>query len=227
MGDRMLFPRAGNPKGFFEDQTVNRINDDIIYHHATFFEKMMRGDYVRLKPRQRRYDQWLACFPLDKKLEAPVGINQQIEELTQREPFCFKDPRFSYTLPIWRPYLKNTVYICLFRDPSRTANSIIKILKSQPELQSIQMTYDKAICNYEMMYSHILQIHRHTGDWLFLHYDQVAAGDGLQRLAEFTGANVDFNFPDHALNRTESCSSVPESAATIYEQLCTLASYDG
>jgi hypothetical protein len=77
------------------------------------------------------------------------------------------------------------------------------------------------------MYRHILDVHRHEGAWLFLHYNQVLSGEGLERLEDFVDAPVDRSFPDPSLNRSFSDDLVPEEVARVYQHLCEIAEYEG
>jgi hypothetical protein len=76
------------------------------------------------------------------------------------------------------------------------------------------------------MYSHVLRIHRHEGNWLFLHYDQIVGQDGLRRLESFVEAPVDHTFPEASLRRSVSINSVPRKIWQIYVELCELAGYE-
>lgn len=52
---------------------------------------------------------------------------------------CYKDPRFSYTLPAWLPYLHDTRMICIFREPGLTAESIVTECRTMPYLANLEM----------------------------------------------------------------------------------------
>ena len=68
--------------------------------------------------------------------------------------------------------------------------------------------------------------HYHTDeDWLFLHYNQVIAGEGLKKLAELTQASVDFSFPDPNIRRSYAEESIAKKTVNLYQKLCTLAAY--
>ena len=76
------------------------------------------------------------------------------------------------------------------------------------------------------MYLPILLTHRHRGDWLFLHYNQVLTGKGMDQLEEFTGVMIDRSFPSPNLKRSKAIKGVPDSYMRIYKELCDLAGYD-
>lgn len=219
MGDELLPPGAGNPKGFFEDYEINGINEDLL--DPVVPKRPMILGKARFCHRPLRGQRWLARLPLGKDIPCPAEIARRIQRATLREPYCFKDPRFCYTLPVWRPYLKNLGFVCVFRDPAITAASILRECEHAP----ITMTLTHALKAWTQMYRQILGIHRHEGDWLFLHYDQMLSQDGLNRLGTFLDAPVDHNFPDVSLSRSTSAEKLPRGVCQVYEELCELAGY--
>jgi hypothetical protein len=231
MGDTMMSATDANPKGYFESREVETVNDGLV---ATMLQPSRRERLLTLGrgiPRQPNFEDatpgmrvhWLALIPTLRRPYPRASLVRQIETLTQRRPFCFKDPRFSYTLPVWRPYLTDTVYVCVFREPTVTAVSTLKEVEREPYLAGIRYSFDMALDLWVYTYRHILEKHRHQGDWLFLHYDQVLTPDGLDRLEAHTGARVNRDFPDAALKRSESREAIPPRAARVYESLCALA----
>lgn len=54
-------------------------------------------------------------------------IGHLIGRMSRHHPFCFKDPRFGFTLPLWQPYLPPDVrFLVVFRDPVDTVASIMR-----------------------------------------------------------------------------------------------------
>ncbi|MGH7907869.1 MAG: hypothetical protein ACREP6_14695, partial [Candidatus Binataceae bacterium] len=112
MGEELYDEAAGdgNPKGFFEDREINLINEDLLgpvikaYRHRTankIFHRMRRRDL-----KLREWQRWLATLPASACIGSSPKIERRIQRLAAREPFCFKDPRFSYTLGVWRPLVR-------------------------------------------------------------------------------------------------------------------------
>jgi len=167
----------------------------------------------------------LGRVPVGKKIASPPAIIGRIKRVTQRKSYCFKDPRFSYTLPVWRPYLKNTVFVCVFRDPASTALSILKECQDAEYLHNFSISFRQALKVWNLMYRHILDVHRYEGMWLFLHYNQILSGEGLDRLGAFVDAPVNYSFPDPSLRRSFSDNPVSEENRKVYQQLCELAEY--
>lgn len=118
-GDNLLAPQAGvNDEGFWEDRTVNRINDALLAEHDS--------SWFRLSP------QLLACQwrpedygPLFEQIKALLkqGFGGAALEVV-------KDPRFCITLPIWLAAcaeLSIKVSVCLpQRAPLEIARSLQK-----------------------------------------------------------------------------------------------------
>ncbi len=227
MGDRLYSGRDANPKGFFEDPEINGINEDLLASVVPVRPPLLGRWYFRDRP--IRLQRWLARVPTGTPIPCTPEITQRITPLVQHEPFCFKDPRFSYTLPAWRPYLRSTdrdtVYVCVFRHPAATAQSIIKECADAPYLHSLSITFTQALEVWGLMYRHIIDLHRHEGDWLFLHYDQVLSGIGLDKLESHLATSVDRTFPDASLRRSRADRVIPDDTRKVYEKLCDLAEF--
>jgi len=223
-GDRLMPPTPGNPKGYFESFEIEDLNERLL---APMVKVQPRTPLGRLltPARLRRAQRWLAEIEPGLQFAPPPRLLRRIEALTARRPFCFKDPRLCYTLPAWRPYLGDALCVVVFRHPSITAASIAQECRSERYLRNVRMDHDRAVRVWECMYRHIVQVHRHQGDWLFVHFDQVLAGDGLRAIAECTGASIDAGFPDPALRRSEVQQPASASAMALYGTLCELASH--
>lgn len=217
MGDNLYPPRNSNPKGFFEAPEINGINESLLTYvlPQKIGADEIPGDGQR----------WLARVDLDVVFPQDDSVIQRIRHVTQREPYCFKDPRFSYTLPVWRPYLSNTVFICIFRDPATTVKSILKECRDLEYLHSL--TIDREVTQevWFLIYKHILDIHSHKGDWLFVHYEQLLSEKGLNKFEQFTGAKIDRSFPEKVLNRSTPDFITSKKMNEIYRQLCELSGY--
>ena len=213
-----------NPLGYFEAGEINDINEDLL----TPVTEALAGREVtpwRLKhPAMKKDQHWLACLPADLEVPPVPGIDARIAAATARAPFCFKDPRFCYTLPVWRPHLgPDTVCVCVFREPGRTVNSMLADWRSQPYLAELDLTPEFAWQVWIAMYDRIVRVHRRRGRWLFLHYDQVVRGGGLRRLSRVLGAPVDAGFPTPALKRSEDTGRTPRRARVLYLKMKLLS----
>ena len=219
MGDKLLPPSDGNPKGYFEDYEINQINEDLLAAVVPKRPIILGKECFRHRPLRGQF--WVACLPLGTEISPSPALTFRLQQAVLREPYCFKDPRFCYTLPVWRPYLRNAAFVCAFREPGATAASILKECRYAP----IALTFGHALKAWTQMYTHVLQIHRHRGDWLFLHYNQLLTKYGLKRLQLFLDAPVDGLFPEASLGRSVSSQSVSLKSWRVYEELCNLAGY--
>jgi hypothetical protein len=223
MGARLIVPRDANPKGFFEDWDINGINEELLASVVPKRPVIFGKERLRYRPLEGQ--RWLASLPLDTKIHCPADVAKKIETATLRQPYCFKDPRFCYTLPAWQPFLQNIRYVCVFRAPAITAASILKECRDAAYLHTLEMTFDQSVKVWTSMYEQVLKIHRHKGIWLFLHYNQLLSREGQSRLETFLDAPVDSSFPDVSLSRSLSIRSVPRKTWRVYQDLCKLAVY--
>ncbi|MDQ3957945.1 MAG: hypothetical protein M3273_06435 [Actinomycetota bacterium] len=225
MGDRLYAPRGTNPKGFFEDRRINSLNEKIL---APVMPKRPRGPLGALfRSRPATGQRWLAELPLTAEVDCPPEVAVKIEEEVAKAPYCFKDPRFCYTLPAWRALVGDAVLVCVFREPARTARSIVKECSEEEYLSDFKMDYERAVGVWTLMYRHIVEKHRHEGEWVFLHYDQALDGSAVPRLEAAVGSKLDATFPDPNLKRSSGAGEVPDDARRTYEELCELAGYIG
>lgn len=225
MGERLNPRNETNPKGQFEDREINRINEELLAHVTPHRPPSFLGKlFFRTRPKFGQ--RWLARLPLETRIPSPPRLEKRMRFLTQREPFCFKDPRFSYTLAAWRPFVKNVVFVCVFRHPGAVVTSILKQKEKRPHLRNFSINPNQAFQVWECMYSHILINHYPKGgDWLFLHYDQFFDGSACDKLEEGLRARVDRDFPESGLNRSIQRGEVPSQISSLYSQLCELAGY--
>ena len=224
MGDDLYAANPANPKGFFENKEINSINEAIL---SPLLPKRPQGRLGNLffPKRLSEGQMWLARIPVGTAMTCTDAIGDRIRQITGREPFCFKDPRFSYTLPCWQPFMQNTRFLVVFRHPADTAKSIAKECKDAPYLRSLSITHAKILETWQRMYLHILANHKPDGTWLFLHYDQMLNHQGLDRLEAFSATTVDRSFPERSLKRSISQEPVPVETEHLYRRLCELASY--
>lgn len=236
MGDTMMPATGANPKGFFESREVEALNEDLVRTmlRPTLRERISRGLGI-LAPQPNFADapawgkvHWLAILPRYRDPTVTSAKAARIAQITDHQPFCIKDPRLCYTLSGWRPHLHHAVFICVFREPAITAASILKEVEQEDYLKGIRLSYRQALDVWACMYAHILYKHRHRGEWLFLHYNQVLTQDGLDKIEALTGAAVNRAFPDAQLARTKAhARPVPRPIDRMYRQLCALAGYTG
>ncbi len=213
MGDNLIGPNELNQKGNLESVDINELNNKIIHSHLT------DGKIPKDLP---MYATWLYEIPLELRITPPTLFDNEIAGFTEQEPFCYKDPRFSYTLSAWEPYMQETVRIGVFREPDKSIDSLIRASKYYHD---VEISKERASNVWAQMYSHILDLLSCNGEWLFLHYNQIISGDGIERLREITDANIDKNFPDSSLSKSISIGATPKKCKIIYQKLCALAEF--
>ena len=220
MGDRLHKPAAENPKGFFEDARINRINNNIITRCLPPRAQFNGIDYACDSPLNKC---WLARLPLDQEFTLLPEEESAIREFAGMGPFCFKDTRFCYLLPLWRRHAPGAKMICVFRPPAVAALSILNCCRTRQDLFHVAISVDQAFEIWTLGYSHVLQRHAAAGDWFFVRYEDVLNGKAHDAIEEFSGVPIDREFPTQSLNRTEEKLPVPESAARTYEDLLSRA----
>jgi len=225
IGSDYIEPRESNPKGFFEGREINEINERLIARLSSGRHRprlRLLGKSSVPGPGQR----WLSRIPAGVEIPRDPEIECEIEKLTQFEPYCFKDPRFCYTLPIWRDYLKNEVYICVYRDPADTVASILKECRTEEYLNNLKIDAEAVFDLWHLMYSRITDAHSRRGRWTFVHYDQLFRTETIEQLGHIVESKVCFDFADKGLNRTKSQQKSPEKVLELYHNLNRLAGHD-
>lgn len=225
MGREPMEADDSNPKGYFEDREIERINEHILERslpqRPRFIGRWLFRDRAN-RPSQR----WISRLPLKHHpLSAEPEVLASIETLTKESPFCFKDPRFSYTLPVWKPYLNNTRFVCAFRNPAAVFTSMRKALNTYPYLSTLRFTDDQLWKVWVTMYQHILERHSKQGEWLFVNYDQLVSKEASRKIEAFLNVEVDDSFVNPKLNRSTRNVAVPENVQHLYHQLCGRAEY--
>ncbi|MFD0762110.1 hypothetical protein ACFQZW_08455 [Lutibacter aestuarii] len=222
-----LGKNKANPKGFFEDYEVNTINEDIL--KATipiqFSEKIRKNIFPSFTFYRAR---WLAILPTFLKPKSTASINKRIIDVIKTEPFCFKDPRFSYTLPIWQHFFNdNTKFIVIFREPFKTAVSIDRECKESVALNTLKMNPKRALKVWNAMYNYILKIYNKSTEkdkWLFVHFDQMFDIEKIREIERFIDAKIDVSFPEKTISRTNKTDlKISPKTEKIYNQLLKLA----
>jgi len=223
-GDNLYQARDPNPKGFFEDPEINDINETIL-SQVTLRRPPLIGNFI-LRSIPTYGQRWLSRIPLNTTFTSDDVIRKRISLAANKVPFCYKDPRFSYTLDVWRPFLQNVVYICVFRHPAITAQSIIKLVKTDKHLKNFRISFHGALKVWTQIYLHILEKHIKEGTWLFVHYEQGLRKEINKKLEKILNVKVDHSFPDRSLKRTKRDYKIRnQKIIRIYNRLCQLADY--
>jgi hypothetical protein len=144
---------------------------------------------------------------------------------TSRRPYLFKDPRFCYTLTCWRPYLADdTIFICVFREPHHTINSITKVLREERYLRDLRMTPEMIYEYWESIYKSVL--HQRTlvdGTWLFVHYDELLTKRAIPLLEDHLEASANLAMLQPDFNRSVTDIRFREPSDDLRRGLLKLA----
>ena len=227
MGDRLFPADEGNPKGYFEDHEINGINEGLLAQLLPGPRRTLTNKLLG-RPRPRaKWHRWLAELAPDQKIPCPEKFAERIRAATQRRPFCFKDPRFCYTLGVWRSFAPDAAVLCVFRHPEASAASIVKeVQRHQILLDGAPVDYERALRIWRMMYGYALDVQYPAGgDWLFVHYDQLMAGTAYAAIEKLLGLSVHRAFADPNLRRSTAPAAVRSDVAELYQRLCDRAGF--
>lgn len=202
--------RSSNPKGFFESKEINGVNEYLL---ALGAPELKLGAWQR----------WLAELPTGWVCPSDRRAGERIGALTQRAPYCFKDPRFSYTLPAWAPFTRDALRLCVFRHPLAVARSMVVECEQESYLRGVNMTLERALAVWLAQHRRILDVLRADGEWCFAHVAQVVDGTALERLEALVGAPLARGFPEAGLQRQRSDGELSGALAETYAELCELA----
>lgn len=117
-GDNLLAASFDNPKGFFENEEIVRLNDEILHHFGS---------------------KWYTTSPLDKNWIEDERIyyfqKRAVDIITSEYAdlpvFAIKDPRISILFPFWEAVLTdeldiNLNVVIVYRNPKETIASLMK-----------------------------------------------------------------------------------------------------
>lgn len=225
-GENLWPPTGSNQLGYFEDVEVNRINEDLLDKVAPWRPPGIVGALWPVHRDRPRYTQrWLSTLPLGTVIDSDSALDARMARQTSCRPYLFKDPRFCYTLPAWAPHLaKDTLFLCVFREPQRTVESIIKIIRDERYLRDLSLSPEAAYRYWEAAYKNIL--HQRTkigGEWMFFHYDEILGGRSISVLEESLGATADRGMLRADLRHSTTADNAVRSAAELYQELLDLS----
>jgi len=221
MGDTLLPSTPSNPKGYFESVEINDFNNELLAPVAAARPDGPLGYFYPWRLPTALL--WLADVDVAVNVYPTTKQAERIREFVSKGAFCFKDPRFCYTLAAWRPLLGDAVFLCVFREPGRTVSSIKKAARER--YRGFYLTQDRSLRVWTHMYQHVLEKHSKVGQWLFVHYDQILAGSAISRIEDALDIKVDTSFIDPNLKRSRDSGNLPDRTSQIYQRLCALAGY--
>ncbi|UCD38572.1 MAG: glycosyltransferase [Fidelibacterota bacterium] len=111
--ERLMPAFADNPAGFWEDMAAVRINEAVLITLGGGWD-YLPADVA-------------PGWEQDPRLDS---LREQAKELIRtfdnQDPWGWKDPRFSFTLPFWQPHVPDSKVIICLRHPLDVANSLFK-----------------------------------------------------------------------------------------------------
>jgi len=226
MGASSYLASNSNPTGYYEDREINSINEELVRSVLISSgitppnDQCSKGwDYPSSDGQC-----WLARLSRSTLFKASDEINKRIDFVYSQGPTCLKDPRFNYTLQAWLSRIDkseslSTAFICVFRQPSIVAASIIKEIHTAQYLKNFAISVRQAYEIWLLQYSYILEHHARQGRWLFIEYEDLLEPHGLELVQSFTGLKVDKALPTRRLNRTRPLNSPPSSVMQLYAEL--------
>ena len=231
LGENLYPPRDSNPKGFFENDFINGINEHILEtYNITQLHNQIQFVDKPLSPFKPGYGQrWLMYLPTEIPVTKVIPqIGKEITIAIQHKNFAYKDPRFNYTLRAWLPFLdQKTIFICMFREPGITLSSVLKECNTADYLRDFYIDTDLAEKIWCLSYSHLLEAVKYIGlsRFHFIHYRQLLMGEALSYLSDALDTTLNGQFTDIILNRTSSSINVKTDTGTLYQRLCELAGF--
>jgi len=224
MGDQLLRATPSNPRGYYEDRGINLLNNALI-------RRLLGRPFLGWRIRRTVFPT-VHTVPSAFFLAAPRKLRQiqptkdevnRIRSFTQREPFCYKDPRFSVTLPTWLPYLpENAGFVVVFRDPMRTIESILRDAKDEYD-PPLPVTRNGGYIYWLRTYARLLGFSETAGKWMFVNYDAMIDGSATMSLSEFASAPLDFSQIDQSTSRSSThewpSSGIARCCQDVYKRL--------
>jgi hypothetical protein len=225
-GEHLWPATISNPLGYFEDIEINRINEDLLDKVVPWRPRGIIGAAMPFCRSRPRYTQrWLASLPAGTVIPSDARLEMRIAAQTSRRPYLFKDPRFSYTLSNWRPFLaSDTVFLCIFREPQRTVDSILRILREERYLCDLRFSAAQAYEYWRAIYESVLEQRTMVpGEWLFLHCDELLQRRSIPVIERCLEARADLAMLKPDLSRSTSQGSSVPSVDAVFQELLRLA----
>ena len=229
MGEDLYPPRHSNPRGFFENALINGINERIMAPYDRVLREPQSDCFKKAwSPFKPNFGhRWLSWIEPETEITFnSEEIAADIRKAVSREGFACKDPRFNYTLDSWKLYLpEDTVYICMFREPAVTIQSVLDECASADYLSDFHIDRELAEEMWINSYRSILSKagKENFGNWIFVSYDQLLRGERMDELSELTGVGMSGDFVSRELNRTRNKFKADSRCLNLHYQLCDLA----
>ena len=218
-----LYPsREANPKGFFENWQINFLNERIIL--SSLEAKYGPDASGMFQTFYRKGQYWLARLPVDLPCVATTDDKKEISDLVAREPFCYKDPRFCFTLEPWLGAARNALALCVFRHPGVVVASILKELQNAEYLSDLRISISDLYETWRHMYLRMLSMRARGHEVYFVNYNDLFKKTKLAEIEKHVGAKLNRLFPDKLLDRSGYGGDLDEATKDLFDALNDLAS---
>jgi len=213
----LLPPGPDNPDGYFEHRRFYALNERLL--------RRFGGDWDLVPRLPTGWAQAPGLAPLRDEAQ------RLCQELALHEPWGWKDPRNSLTLPFWLTSMPSLKIVVCIRNPLEVAVSLNR---------RNNISYEFGLQLWRTYTEHIMQA-VNGRDYLVVHYEACLANpvDELERLAEFGGISL----PEQARARAASIASdrmrhssftmrqlvesrIPACTIALYQQLCDESGWD-
>lgn len=230
MGDRLIPPNIANPKGFYEDSDINLLNDHFIVRALGGATLHRLLSLFRHPVHNDRRGFWLAAPRVSFPIRPDAEEQRSIRSIVSNQPFCLKDPRFSVTLPAWKPFLPaDTGRIVVFRDPRRMVDSV---LRNAQERYDPRLPVDQTwvVLSWVRTYRRLLRWAQGREDWFFVSWESMLDGSAHGALEAFARTPLDFSGIDPAVSRSQPIADTEAFSASqvgnVYRRLLQRAAVD-
>lgn len=237
-GYDVLAPTIANPRGYYEDEVVNAVNNILLRQITGTMlldlvpEKLLPWVARRFSWMHRdTRSLWIARPRRPLRWRLGYDIAHLIGRICSHQPFCLKDPRFCFTLSLWMPYLPEGVrFLAVVRHPAATVQSMVRDASELYE-RPLALTRDWAFEHWQLAQEKILAMRttaRNPDDWLIVGFDELVSGAAVPVIEAFAECKVDSGKIDANIIRSGSAGElpVPEACASLYETMLTLAAQD-
>ncbi len=194
LGAKLHPPRHSNPPGFFESGEVNQINNLLLEGH----------------PSRNGLSGWVGEYERPVE-ELAADVRPRVEALVARQPFCFKDPRFSFTLPAWADSLGAFSALFVFRHPAWVVASMLKECSAYyPQYGLTAPMAERIWCAHALSLFEFLQPRYRV---LCVAYEDLLDGIGVRALGARLGLELDQRLVQKTLNRSKPVGRAAEGRA--------------
>ena len=199
VGRDLIEPDASNPEGYFEERAVVAVNEAILNDCGL--------------------REWFSTANREEIRDAASCRAEVMRALADEATPAWKDPRFSWTLEAWLPFLTEPprVIVCL-RSPAEVAASVMRYygMVGGEARRAVEHTW-------RVQYERLLEIiGEHDLDAMVVEYSALQSDPGaaVTALASFTDARLDASLVRVDLRHHEA--PVPEHLRAIYDDVRAL-----